>query len=145
MAADETGFEGQEVPFSLGGGEDVSGVDVKFIEYQGELVHEADVHVALGVFDGFCSLGYFNAWCEVGTGFNDGEVELVYLVRGFGCRAGGDLGDVFEFADFIARVDALGAVAYSEILVVGEAAGLLKDGNANFFGAPGVGGAFVDY
>ena len=33
MAADETGFEGYEVPFSLGGGEDVSGVDIKFVEY----------------------------------------------------------------------------------------------------------------
>ncbi len=79
------------------------------------------------------------------TCFNDGEVELVYLVRGFGRGAGGDFGDVFEFSDFVARVDALGTVAYGEILVVGEVAGLLKDGNANFFSAPGVGGAFVDY
>jgi len=55
----------------------------------------------------------------VGAGFDDGEVELVYLVRSFGGGAGGDLEDVFELADFVAWVDALRAVAYGEILVVG--------------------------
>ena len=145
VPAYEARFEGQEVPFGLGGGEDVSGVDIEFFKDEGELVHEADVHVALGVFDGFGGLGYFDAWGEVGAGFDDGEVELVYLVRSFGGGAGGDLEDVFELADFVAWVDAFGAVAYGEILVVGEAAGLFEDGDANFFGAAGVGGAFVDH
>jgi len=145
VATYEAWFEGKEVPFGLGGGEDVSGVDIEFFKDEGELVHEADVHVALGVFDGFGGLGYFDAWGEVGAGFDDGEVELVYLVRSFGGGAGGDLEDVLELADFVAWVDALRAVAYGEILVVGEAAGLFEDRYANFFSAAGVGGAFVDH
>ena len=108
VATYESRFEGKEVPFGLGGGEDVSGVDIEFFKDEGELVHEADVHVALGVFDGFGGLGYFDAWGEVGAGFDDGEVELVYLVRSFGGGAGGDLEDVFELADFVAWVDAFG-------------------------------------
>ena len=145
VAADEARFEGQKVPFSLGGGEDVSGVDIEFFEDKGELIDEADVHIALGVFDGFGGFGYFDAWGEVGAGFDDAEVELVYLVCGFRCGAGGDLNDVFELVDFVAWVDALRAVAYSEILVVGEAAGLFENGDANLFSAAGVGGAFVDH
>ena len=62
-------------------GEDVSGIDIEFFEDEGELVHEADVRVALDVFDGFGGLGDLDAWGEVGAGFDDGEVELVYLVR----------------------------------------------------------------
>ena len=145
MPTYETWLEGEEVPFRACSSENITGINIQFVKNYGKLIHEADVDVALRIFDGFCSFGYFDAWSEVGAGFDDGEVELVYLVRSFGGGTGGDLEDVFELTDFVAWVDAFGAVAYGEILVVGEAASLFEDGDANFFSTAGVGGAFVDH
>ena len=72
MATDETRFEGHEVPFSLGGGEDspVSMSSLSNIRASSFI----DVHVAAFSM----AFALFNAWCEVV--FNDGEVELT-LVR----------------------------------------------------------------
>lgn len=97
------------------------GVDPHTVEDHGQLVHEGDVDIALGVFDHFGRFGYPDGGGEVCTGGDDGTVECIDFLSRFG---GGARGDFFDFGNgvlFITGVDAFERVACKEIFVEGEA------------------------
>ena len=85
VATDQAGTERQEVPLGAGGLEDSLGVDAEASEQDGELVHQRDVQVALGVLDDLGGLGYADALGPVRAGSDDFAVERVHRFGGLGC------------------------------------------------------------
>ena len=144
VAADQTGTKGQEVPLAAGGLQHGFGVNVHLVEDERQLVDEGDVEVALGVLYDFGGFGYFDTRGLVGAGGDDLLVERVHQVGNLGRGAGGDFFDGGDPVFFVAGVDAFGAVAAKEVLVVLEARELLQHGHAVFFGTAGVHGGFVN-
>ena len=57
VAADQARAEGEEIPLGPGGLEHVQGGDAELAENLGDLVHEGDVDVALGILDHLGRLG----------------------------------------------------------------------------------------
>jgi len=110
-----TGIEGLEAErFGLGGFDDLPDVDVHLARQQSQLVDEADVDEAVGVFQDFYHLG--NPWGAYLVDAVDGlEVEgLSYFdtifthgTQYFGGVAGVEL--------FVSGVDALGGVSEPEV------------------------------
>ena len=121
VAADEAGFEGEEVPFCGGSGKHFVGVDPHTVEDHSQFVDEGDVDVALGVFNHFGRFGYPDGGGEVRSGGDDGAVEGINLLSRFGGGAGGNFFDFGNSVLLVAGVDALGRVACKEIFVEGEA------------------------
>ena len=81
------------------------------------------------ILNGFGRLCNFDAWGEVGSGCNDGDcIAASTSFAASGVEPEVTLSMLVTLRLFVAWVDALGAVAYGEILVVGEAAGLFEDG-----------------
>jgi hypothetical protein len=110
VAADQAGAKREEVPFAAGGFEDLKGVDAELVEQQGQLVHERDVEVALGVLDDLGGFGDADATGRVGAGGDDLAVEGVDDGGDLGAGAAGDLFDAGEAVLVVAGVDALWAV-----------------------------------
>ena len=77
VAADESGLEGEEVPFSRGSLEDVSCVDAHKGEDFREFVDESDVDVALRVLDDLGGFGDLDGGGEVGACGDDAAVDVV--------------------------------------------------------------------
>lgn len=64
--------------------ENLGGVDVHAVEDQGQLIHESDVQVALGVLDDLGRFGHLDGRCPVHAGPGHGLVEADQEVgRGF--------------------------------------------------------------
>ena len=145
MPADETGLEFQEIPLGAGGLQHFGGVDADPVEQDGQLVHQRDVEVALGVFDNLGGFGDADGRGAVDAGGDDGFVERGDLVEGFGVVAGDDLEDPGEGVFPVAGVDAFGGVADVEILLPLHAGVFLQHGNADFLGGAGIDGGFVDH
>ena len=144
VTAHEAGAELDEVP--LGGGrlDDVVGVDAHGVEDFGELVHEGDVHVALGVLDdlgGFRHLDGRGLVCAVRE---DGVVHTVHQISDFRSGAGGDFADFLHGVELVTGVDAFGGVAGEEVHVELEAGDALHDGEAFLFRDAGVHRGFID-
>lgn len=144
MSADKSGREFDEVPFGGGGLDDVVGVDAHGVENLGELVHEGDVDVALGVLDDFRCLGDFDRGGFVCSVDEDGVVDTVDDVGNLGGGAGGYFLDFLDGMELVAGIDALGGVAGEEVLVELQAADTLYDGKTFFLGNAGIDGGFVD-
>ena len=96
------------------------------------------------VLDDFRGLGDADAAGAVGAGRDDAGVEVVDEFGGFGGGAAGDLLDVGQAVGVVAGVDAFGGVADGEVGVEFQAGFGFEDGDADFFGAAGVDGGFVD-
>lgn len=144
MAADHAGAKRQEVPLAACSLQHLQGVDADALEDDREFVDEGDVQVALAVFYDLGGFGHFEAAGFPGAGFDDAVVEGVHLIRHFGRAAAGDFADGGQGVDFVAGVDALGAVTAEEILVVLEAADLFEHGHAHVFCGTGVNSGFVN-
>ena len=144
MAAHQAGPEGQKVPLAASGLQHGFGVDVHLVEDEGQLVDEGNVDVALGVFDHFGGFGHFDAAGFVGAGHDDLVVQGVYQVGNCWRGARGYFLDGGNAVLFVARVDALGAVATEKVFVEGEARELFEHGHAVFFGAARVYGGLIN-
>jgi len=138
VAADEAGTEVQEVPLRAGSLEDLERVDAHAVEDDGELVHERDVEVALRVLDDLGRFGHLDGARAVDARLHDGAVNFGQQVGRGLVGAGNDLRDGFELVHLVAGVDALRRVAHGEVRAVFEAAVLLHDRHADFFGQPRV-------
>lgn len=145
VAADESGFEGQEVPLGGCGFEDVGGVDAHQCEDFREFVDEGDVDVALGVLNHLGGFGDLDGARQVGTGGYHAAVHFVDEFSDFGGRAGGDFPDMLYGVLLVAGVDALGRVAGVEVLVHLQAADFLYHGDALVLCHAGIDGRLVDH
>ena len=117
VATHQPGTERQEVPFGAGGFQYLLGVDIHALEDHRQFVHQRDVQVPLGVLDYLGGFRHLDAGGPMGAGGDHGGIEAVNGVRHFRRGAGGDLHDVGDAVEFVARVDALRAVARVELLV----------------------------
>ena len=161
VPAHQAGAERQEVPLGAGGFEHFERVDAELVEQDRQVVDQRDVEVALGVLDHLGGLGDLDAAGLVGACGDDARVQAVDEVGGGGGRAGGDFEDAGDAVGLVAGVDALGAVAAVEGGVrrpgfggigTGARAGgerqtgdSFQDRDADFLGAAGVDGGFVDH
>jgi hypothetical protein len=134
----------QEVPLAACGLQHFQRVDAHSLEDDRQFVDEGDVQVALAVLNHLGGFGHFDAAGFPGARFDDAVVKSVYTVGHFGRAAAGDFADGGEGVDFVAGVDALGAVAAEKVLVELEAAELFEHGHAHFFGGAGVDRGFVN-
>ena len=71
VPADETGREPQEIPLRSRRIEDITDGNADLVAKGRDLVHERDVHVALGVLHGLRHLGHLDARSFVDTGGDD--------------------------------------------------------------------------
>ena len=97
-------------------------------------VPERDVDVALRVLDDLGGLGDLDGLRAVHAGLHHQLVDLRHAVERLGVHAGDNLHDGLQAVHLVARVDALGAVAYLEVNAALQAALLLEDRNANVLG-----------
>lgn len=137
VTAHQAWAERQEVPLRAGGFKYFLGVDVHALEDHRQFVDQGDIKVSLGVFDHLGGFRYLNAGGPVGAGGDHGGIETVHGVRHFRGGAGGDLHDVGDAVELIARVNALRAVAGVEVLVEGEAGDPLQHRHAVLLGGAG--------
>lgn len=145
VAAHQTGTEGQEIPFGTGGFQHFEGVDAQALEDDGQLVHERDVQVALGVLDDLGGLGHLETGGAVDARLDHGAVDLGQQVGRGLVGTGDDLLDGLQGVDLVAGVDAFRRVAHGEVRAVGEAGFLFQDGHADLFGEAGVDRGFIDH
>ena len=144
VAAHQAGAKGQKVPLGAGGLQHFEGVDAELVKDQAQLVHQCNVHVALGVFNDLGGFGHANAAGLVGASGDDLGIELV---NGLGRLRGAAAGHFFNAGQtvlFVTGVDALGAVAAKKVVVELEATQAFEHGHAHFFGGTGVHGGFVN-
>src|SRR6056297_1072975 len=166
VAADQAGAERQEIPFRSRGLEDRAGVQAELAEQHRQFVDQADIHVALGVFDDFCRLGDPDILRFGRSRRNDRGVEGVNEISSLGGGAGGYFFYCWEAVFAVSRIDSFGAVAGEELffgflvfwffrfnLLAFGLAGFesalqirfaLEDRDAVFFGATWVDGRFID-
>ena len=145
MPADHARAERQEVPLAASRLENFERVDVEPVEDDREFIDQGDVQVALGVLDDLGGFGHLQAGGREGAGGDDAGVERIDCLGHFRRGAAGDLLDLGQRIDLVARVDALRAVAAEEIDIELEAGELFQNGNADFLGAAGVDRGFVDH
>ena len=138
------GWNVQEVPLGAGGVEHVPDREVELREDLGDLVHEGDVDVALGVLDHLGGLGRLDRGGAEGAGAGHRAVERGEPVGDLVILAGDDLDDPVDRMLAVARIDPLGRIAEEEIRAAVEARHLLDQRPANLLGDAGIDGAFVD-
>src|SRR5690606_20628622 len=117
MAADEAGGERKKVPLCGGGAENVLCIQAELMKDDGELVHQSDVEVSLGILDDFGRL------CDLDRGRAMGprrDYRCIKSVDSFSClwrRATRHFRNHREPMGLVARVDTLWAVTDKEILI----------------------------
>ena len=82
VAAHQARAERQEVPLRAGGLQHFQRVDADLVEDDGQLVHQRDVQVALGVLDDLGGLGHLDAGGAVHAGLDDRFVQRGDAVQG---------------------------------------------------------------
>jgi hypothetical protein len=145
VAAHQARFELQEVPLGAGGLQHLGGVDADLVKDDGQLVHERDVEVALGVFDDLGGLGRLDAELPVHAGTMMVFVQLGNLLQRLGRVARDDLEDLGERVFLVAGVDALGRIADKEVLLPLQARFTLQHRDADLFGGAGVHGGLIHH
>ncbi len=142
MTADETGGEGQEIPFGPGGAQDFGGPQAEAVEDQGQFVHQGDVDVALDVFDDLRGFSDLDGGGTVKANLNDFVIDARHTVKGCGVLARDDLGDFFQRVQLVARVDAFGGIAELKVDALFQAADFRQGRAADIFGDAGIDGRF---
>ncbi len=145
VPADQARADGHEVPLGARGLQHLDRVDADAIADHRQFVGQGDVEVALGVFHHLGRLGHADRAGAVGAGCDHAAIERIHEIGRRRRRSAGDLEDVGQLAQLVARVDPFRAVAAEEIDIVGKARKLLQDRYAEFVGATGVDRAFVDH
>ena len=144
VAAHEAGRELEEVPLGAGGGEHVAHVEIHAAHDEGELVHERDIDVALGVLDDFGGFGGLDRGGAEDAGGDDAAVDGGDRLECGGVLARDHLGDLGEGMLLVARIDALGGVANGEVLAAFQARAFFEHWYAVVLGRTGVDGRFVN-
>ena len=130
VAAHEARVEAQRVPLGVHRADDGLRVDAHLVKGHGDLVHEGDVDVALGVFDDLGRLGDEDVLGAVDARLDDQAVGVGDDVQALRVHAGDDLADRVQAVHLVAGVDALGRVADLEVHAALEAGLALQDGGA---------------
>ena len=110
----------------------------------GDLVHEGDVDVALGVLDHLGGLGGLDRGGAEHAGAGHRAVDRGEPVGHRLVLAGDDLDDPVDRMLAVARIDPLGRVAEEEVAAALQARNLLDQRPANLLGDARIDGAFVD-
>ncbi len=112
VAAHQPGAKRQKVPLGACGFQHFSRVQTHHVEDDGQLVHQRNVQVALGVFDHLGGLGHFQVGHTVHAGCHHLFVECRHPRQGLGGVTRHHFHGVAQGVLLVARVDALGRVAY---------------------------------
>ncbi len=119
VTADQPGAERQEVPLGAGRLQHLAGVDAEAVKQHGQLVHQGDVEVALGVLDDLGCLRDADARCAVHACLNHRLVQGGDTLQGRGVLCGYHLDDGLQAVFAVGGVDALGRVADVEAIAPG--------------------------
>src|SRR4051794_18131329 len=106
VAPDESGMKAQEVPFRAGRLEHVEAGQAQLGEDLGDLVHEGDVDVALGIFDHLRRLGGAYRFGPKGARAGDPSVDRSNSVRDVVILSGNHLHDTVDAMLAIAGIHA---------------------------------------
>lgn len=144
VAAHEAGAELDEIPFGRGRLDYVMGIDAHRVEDLGQLVHEGDVHVSLGILDDLRGLGHADGRSLMGTVHENRVVDRVHIICDFRRGTGGNFLDLLHGVLLVAGVDALRGIAREEIDIELQTGYLLHHREAFFLGDAGIDGALID-
>ena len=114
------------------------------LENQGQLVHERDVEIALGVFDHLGGLGDLDGGRAMNAGRHDRSVDVSDNIERLRILRRDHLHDRLEAVLLVAGIDALGRISDREIDAGLQARDLLEDRNAFFLDRAGIDRRFVD-
>ena len=136
VAADQSRRERQEIPLGRGCRQHVGGADAETVADQGELVHQRDVEIALGVLEHLRGLGHPDRRRPMQPRGDDRAVHrLDARERPLAVRRD-HLGDRLQPVRRVARIDALRRVAEVEVAARPQAGGLRQPGAADLLGQP---------
>ena len=136
------GIEGlKAVGLGLGRLDDLPDVDAHAVAQNRQLVDQADVDVAVGIFEDFFHLGHGGAAHAVHGRLQHRLVKRGGDIGAFGGDAAHHLGGVLGFIDGVAGVHALRRKGQEKVHAALEAA-LFQNGAQHFLGGAGVGGGF---
>ncbi len=139
------GRKRREIPLGAGRLQHFQRVYAQFVEQFGQVVHQRDIQVALGVFDHLGRFGHLQRAGPVRTRGDDGAVQPVHKIGHLGGGAGSHLEDAGDPVLLVTGVDAFGDVTGEEIVVVTQARHFFEDRNAHFLGTARIHGGFVDH
>ena len=145
VSAHQSGTHVQEVPFGGGAIQYFGRADAHGAEDGAQLVHQGDVHVALGVLHHLCGFGHTDGRGTAGAVGQHRTVQLLHEVEGIRRGAGNYLGDVFHGMFFVAGIDALGRVAHEVVRVEGQSGAVAEHRHADLLGTARKDRGFVDY
>jgi len=140
VASDETGIEPEEVPLCPCCLKHLVCADAHPVEDDGELVHEGDVDVALGVFDDLGCLGNLYRGGPVHPCLDDHLIGFCNVLCRHGVTAAGDLDDLCQRVVPVSGVDALGREAHLELFRIFQSGKSLEHRYALFLCAARVDG-----
>ena len=143
VPAHEAGAEGKEVPLRARRLQDLARVDPHSVEDLRELVHEGDVHVALGVLDHLRGLRHADRGGAVDARRDDRRVEGLHPGCGLRSRARDDLADRGEPVRSVSGIDPFGRVSDEEVPVEDETRRAFELRNADLLGRARVDGRLV--
>lgn len=145
VTTNQAGSEGEEVPLGAGRLQHVRGVDVEPVEDQGQLVHQGDVQVPLGILDDLGGLGHLDGGRPVHPGGDHRFVHPCHHVQGGSVGTGHHLLDLGEAMLPVARVDPLRAVPHGEVPAAGEPRDPFQHRHALLLGHTRVDGGLVHH
>lgn len=137
MASDQPRSERQEIPLAASGLQDVQRIDSDALEDHRQFVDQCDVEITLRVLYDLGRLCYFQAAGLVGACNDDGGIQGIHRIGGFGSAAASDLLDLGQRVDLVAWVDAFRTVSAEEVTIEYPATEALEDRHADFLGSPG--------
>ena len=114
MPADQAGAEGEKIPLGAGGLQDFQGIDADLVEDQGQLIHQGDVEIALGVLDHLGRFGDLDAGRTVHTRGDDGIIQFCHLLQRICVIARNDFHDLGDRVFFVAGIDPFGRITRRE-------------------------------
>ena len=138
VAANQAWFETQKVPFGPRCFKHLGGINAHLVKNDGQLVHQRNIQIALGILDHLCSLGCLDAGGPVNPRHNDGFIQLGYLVQGLRRIARHNLENLGQRMLFVTRIDTLRRVTHKKVLFPGQPRFPLQHGNTDILCRTGI-------
>ncbi len=145
VTSHQSGIELQKIPLGSCCLKHLVGIDPHLIEDHGELIHEGDVDVALGIFNDLGSFGHLDGTGPVHTGRDHQFIGLCNLLGRFCITSRSYLGDPGEGMFTVARIDPFGRKSNLKLIHVAQTRHLTQHGYAILFGTTRINGRFIDH
>jgi len=145
MATHQPRAEGQKVPLGAGDLEHFQRIDTHEIKDDGQLIHQGDVEVPLGIFDHLGGFSHLDAGGLANPCSDNAAVHLGYLIKGGWGVTRYNLDNLGNRALRVTGIDSLGTITHPEVLLPLEAGVFFQNRDAHLFRRARVNGGLIHY